>query len=435
MALITAGLATTLYSSLPVLDSPLRAALVLSVGLIALPQIQWNTERVMADNLVALLAVLAVLALARFLDTGGTGDAVLFALFAVGAILTKGNGLALLLTLPLAVVMLGRWSLLKTRAFWYIPLIVLVGGGPWSYWSAPLLSRFISRHIGLDNAATCFYSVARIVGPVLFTLAVIGFWSKVAEPLIRRRKPIETLWAVMGALLLSEVAFHVVVPSGGVESRHLLAVAVPLMLFLAAGIGWIAERLPAIAPLPWRAASLATIVLLIFAGRIFAIPHKDHRGFMELAHDLLAPEHRDQIILVSSTGEGEGMLVSELAMQASHRPQHVVLRGTKLLSVSDWEGTHYRTLQHDTGEVMALLQSIPVDIVVVDLDSPHPDMTAHQMLRDTLAAYPDRWQRIGEYPASSKPTIEVYKLIGSEKLPRGKIHLQLPYTLGRSIDK
>ncbi|MGD1098478.1 MAG: hypothetical protein ABSB35_41670, partial [Bryobacteraceae bacterium] len=398
-------------------------------------------ERVMADNLLALMAIFAALALARFLDTGRTLHAVLFAVFAVAGILTKGSGLAVLLAVPLSIAVLRRWALLKTRAFWYIPLIVLLGGGPWSYWSSGMLSRFISRHVGLDNAQSSFISLTNIVGPVLLFFAAIGFWAKVVEPLIshnnqaQRDKPTETIWAVMGTLVIGEVSFHSLIPSTGIEPRILIAAAAPLLLFLAAGIAWLAERLPTAIPLGWRNGSVAAIALLLFAGTTFAVPRKEHRGFMEVAHDLLQPEHRDQIILVSSTGEGEGMLISELAMQADHRPQHIVLRGTKILSESDWEGGRYHALQRDPAEVMALLQSIPVSIVVVDLDSPHPAMTAHQQLRDTLSVYSDRWQRIGAYPAGATPTIEVYKLIGSEKLPRGKIHFNLPYTLGRSIDK
>jgi hypothetical protein len=248
-----------------------------------------------------------------------------------------------------------------------------------------------------------------------------------------RPRGTDGVWVALAALLAAVVLFHIVTPSAGPESRYLIAVAAPLLLFAAAGVVYLAEFLPRSMPFGARVAIPALLALAIFFAQRFEIPQKPHRGFRELAHDLLGRED-DPVMLISSTSSGEGLLVSEVAMQAAHRFDHWVLRAGKVLAVSDWNADHYRPLQHSQAEVAAFLESIPVSLVVIDLDAPDPVVTHHQMLQDTLRARPERWRLLGRYPENA-PTIDVYEMLGSEKTPRGKIRVDLPYTLGRPIER
>ena len=89
---------------------------------------------------------------------------------------------------------------------------------------------------------------------------------------------------------------------------------------------------------------------------------------------------------------------------------------------------------------MARLQEIPVRFLVVDKTPGLKPVPHHQNLLKMLALYSDRWQLLGIYPqkiavTASNSRIEVYRLIGDESRPRGKIRLDLRYSLGRVIEK
>src|SRR5438876_10961990 len=113
MLATTAVLGATLYTVVLRALGSWLAGLAAAVLLVCVPLVQSFSGVLMADMLVALLSFWAVLMWARYMDAPSWRLAAAFALFSAATILTKGNGFALALVLPVAIVVCRRWDLMK----------------------------------------------------------------------------------------------------------------------------------------------------------------------------------------------------------------------------------------------------------------------------------------------------------------------------------
>jgi len=167
----------------------------------------------------------------------------------------------------------------------------------------------------------------------------------------------------------------------------------------------------------------------------FSIPRQRHHGFDEISQVVERPEYRNSVILVASEGDGEGMLIDEVAMREA-RPSHFILRASKMLGQGDWLGNHYVLTYHTPEEVMKFLDSIPVELVVIDHETGLANPPYFALLTQAIAAYPALWEHAGTYPQApgTGPTIDVYRLKSAAGRAPGKIRIEMPYTLGRSIE-
>src|SRR4029077_7855526 len=107
------------------------AGLAAGVLLVCVPLVQSFSGVLMADMLVALLSIWAVLTWARYMETPSWRLAVVFAFFSAATILTKGNGFALALVPPVAIVMCRRWDLMKRPSLYGLAILILVASAPW----------------------------------------------------------------------------------------------------------------------------------------------------------------------------------------------------------------------------------------------------------------------------------------------------------------
>jgi hypothetical protein len=438
MALIAAALAFTLARVIGG-EFGWVAGVCAGMTLLATRCVQTYTAMVMADNLCALMDFWAIIWLGRYFRTERRRDAVLFAAFAILAVLTKGNGIALALAPPIAMLITRRFRLLKTLNFWLPAGLVVAIAGPWQYVS----SRFLSgigevRHVSWSIGAAYVPMIVQILGPWLLPFVLVGIYDRIISPFAARA--VEGRWAAAAAMIPAFWLFHWLVPSSSAELRYVAALAAPVLMFFAAGVARVADMLPRRFPYPVRAWVLAVAAAGIFAGTSFAVPQKRSYGFSELADALVSmPNSASSVMLVSSEAQGEGMLVSEIAMR-DRRPGRVVLRATKILATVSWHGDHYEPRPPTPEEAQEYLERIPVQFLVLD-EMPGPFRYAHhQNLFRMIAMYPDRWQLLGVYPQKLHATaagsrIQIYQLKSLRNQPRGKVRLDLRYTLGRWIEK
>ena len=81
------------------------------------------------------------------------------------------------------------------------------------------------------------------------------------------------------------------------------------------------------------------------------------------------------------------------------RPGHFVLRASKVLANSSWIGKEYKLVYPTSAEMMRYLEEVPVGIVVIDNSVSRSDKVSHHaLLKQTLLAYPERWEPLGAYP-------------------------------------
>ncbi len=79
------------------------------------------------------------------------------------------------------------------------------------------------------------------------------------------------------------------------------------------------------------------------------------------------------------------------------RPGHIVLRASKVLASSSWVGKEYKLVYPTPTEMMKYLEEVPVGVVVIDNSGLRP-VEHHSVLKETLLAYRDRWELLGNYP-------------------------------------
>jgi hypothetical protein len=151
-------------------------------------------------------------------------------------------------------------------------------------------------------------------------------------------------------------------------------------------------------------------------------PLKHHYGFDQAAQNLVSnPRFAKSVLLVCGDPSGEGMLISEIAMRES-RPGHIVLRATKLLANSDWMRWNYKPLFSTQADTMQYVEGIPAGIVVFDREgrkSPHGSL-----LFEGIRQHPEKWDLLASY----EDDILVFRLIGHEGRPPGKIPIPVPST-------
>jgi Dolichyl-phosphate-mannose-protein mannosyltransferase len=397
---------------------------------LCIPVIQMYGRMIMADMPVAFFTVLATLIWAEFMTTGSRGAALRFGLCSAAAILTKGNGYALVFVPPVAILITRRWRLLVNRSLWLAVALIGVLTVPWNLYTRKLIVPTLQHPFGpqffLQGSAYYLENLLLLPGLAITALALIGLTVKVILPM---KSGVAPLWASAAALLVGNQLFHSLVPAG-FERRYLLGSVAILVLFMAAGIDWLASWVR-IGRMRRRdtVAILAALVAAVFFLNVFYIPTKRAYGFDEVARDILNnPAFAHSRILCSSGGDGEGLLIAEIAGREHPRPNHIVVRASQVLARMGWNGQHYRLLVHTPEDVERVLADIPADIVVVDR-TPELWFPPHQqLLLETLHRDP-RWRLAHIYPNERRPTtvpgarIELYEWTGAARAATGRLHL------------
>ncbi|MGE0591709.1 MAG: ArnT family glycosyltransferase [Vicinamibacterales bacterium] len=484
MSVLTALLATTIFAAcLRLGPVPSAFAALLFTGL---PLVQAQAGVIMADMLVALLALWATLALSRYVAEPSWGRSVAFILLASAAILTKGTAIALALVPPLTWLLLpGRRHLARRLDVWAMPVGVALLCAPWYLIAAAAAAEPVTDEVaalGLHNVGTKATQLYTHAGPVLLCAALIGLWaararrddtttgaaaggapgttapagvtatvpagpSGLSVPTAPRAGTAvaDPTWATLAALVAGQAIFQVTVGAAdGV--RHLLQVLAPLVMLAAAGItplaimlaGWLRRRLPAGAsarvPAPRAmeglvAAGALALVLIPRPANVsaFEVPRQ---GYARIAATIAEdPTLTHAVVLVSSDSIGEGATVAEMAIR-DRRPQHVVLRGSKVLSSSSWMGDNYHALFRSATELQDYLERARVALVVMDDTAGISDTPDRHQLRAALA---DETQWAASVPAPAG--VQLFRRRGALPATPGRAPLEIgmPHSWERDI--
>jgi len=311
--------------------------------------------------------------------------------------LTKGNGFALALVPPVAIVVCRRWDLMKRASLYGSAILILVTSAPWSIITSGLVVPTWQYQLTPGFVATASWflwsNLLRAPGILVSAFGLVGVWAKIVGPYRERR--VESVWGAAFAQIIAVWVFHAAVPAG-LQQRYLLASLGPWLMFAAAGVQWVSKRLSG-RMLPARAWSVVLGIAagVVFFTSVFEIPRKHRLGFQEVAEELTSnSEFRNSIIVCSSEGNGEGILVSEVAMREA-RPGHILLRASRMFAESDWNGRNYKLKIKTPAEIQRFLEEAAVDVVVLDLKPDH-GFEHHRQLLATIRE--PRWRRIAVYP-------------------------------------
>ncbi len=439
-ALLTALLATSIYWLVRRQYPPI-VALVSGAVFVLLPLVQVSTQMVMADGLVALLVFWATIAMIRYLESERTRYAVLFGIFAALAMAAKPNGLALVLLPPIAILITRRFYLLKRPALYYAAAIALVFGVPWDALSYKLMAPTMGPSAAVTPLQrlhpALFYGriLTTDFGWALLPFCVIGIVVFLVH--LRRGERTDLTLAGALALLLSVWIFHSAVST--IEARYMVSAMPAMILFSVAGFDWVVRRIrtPSVS-LATRSAVLGAIVVVLVIAQSFDVPRKPHWGLDQAAQFLLAnKDYAGAGFLIVGDARQEGAFVSEVVMH-DPRPDHFVLRSSKVLVDSTWFGTNYKYLYPTADGLRDFLDHAPISAVVLDTRAPEPNSDAAEQseyqLQQTVAqalASDQNWRQAEDFHPGGDRAVQIYTRIGAQ--PASDVQLTMRYTLGSNL--
>ncbi len=398
-------------------------AVAVGVGVLLSPLVLAGLAQLQADLPTALAMFLAALAFWRLLHHGRLRDGLLFGVAALVAIMTKGNAIALALLPPAAVLLSGRWRLLRRAGFWVPAAVILPVAGPWYALTYSWASAGFRYSYGAAYTALAAQFIAQtfweVFGPVLLILAAVAVAG------LARRRGDDLFTAVMLALVLATVVFQAVVPAA-LEPRYLLPAVAPMLLLAARGVWELATALgPHLRPALMRVAGPAMPVpalptpsmlappmpaLAVLAGALLlpllAVPTWTPAtgvGARALAAEVLRRlPASDPVLLVASDALGEGGLGSELVLHEGSVPRVTAARGSRLLGGGGYNNLQYQPRFAAPEEAMALVERLRIPMVALDR-TPAAGGWAHV---GQLAAMLDRpgagWDRVAQVAADGR---------------------------------
>lgn len=403
-------------------------AFLAGVVLLVSPPVLVYSRLVMAEVLLSWLCLETVLALVTWMETPGWSRAAWFAVWAALACLTKVTAAWLAPMTLLAILLSGRWKLLREPSFWAAGLAVGAMALPWYLLAPGALHQASPDHLGVistgaaaagkpvadslrllarsEAALRLFAVLWEWLGPFLLMglLGVIEFW--------RRRV---LIGPAVAASLAGMMMMRFLVLSTAFEERT----AMPVVALIVVGLGGLAlkfVRFPLVA---------GAAVAAYAAWSLTTTRPKDSREVEAAVQVALRPEYRDAVVMIVADAFQEGAFVAELALN-ERRPGHTVLRGSKLLARSTWNGNRYQLLVRNTSQTAELIDRIPVGLLVVDGD-PRDWKPPHiRLMAQTVEANPQRFRRLSQGP------LIVYEVKDYRSRPRGHVNFYM-YGLGRSI--
>ncbi|MFG1431114.1 glycosyltransferase family 39 protein [Xanthobacter sp. V2C-8] len=363
--------------------------------LMALPPLREATLVVGLDLPLALLMLWAGLAYAAFLERPDLRRAMLFGVLAAAAVLTKLTGVALLLLPALAVLLTGRFSLLRRGAFWLPLLPIVVLAGPWTIGTLPMVQAAAQAAPASPAFGTQARDAADGLGGVLALLAAagvvlvsVGAW---------RRRAGDLLPAVLAALVLAFVAALLVLargfglpPSGAASWLPLYA---PLVMLAAAG----GLRLVGLATSGWHTLAgllVALVMLLAAMPGLMTVVSKPALGLDAVAQTFLADTSRPPALLVLAGPDGEGALVAAVA-QRDRALRSFVVPARAAFTVPGPGPAAGAPLYETPEELMIGVDRLGVGYIAV---ADGGDAWLRERLEAAIAAHPERFRSLGSFP-------------------------------------
>jgi hypothetical protein len=408
MATMGAALGTTLSLFVRRVAGP-WLGLCSEILLLCLRPLRFGTTTMMVDTALTLLCLLATLALIRYFKTERLKDALVFGLLTSLAMLTKGNANDLVLVAALMLIVLRRYYLLRRKDLYLAGLIVALVGLPWQF-----LSFYMLKSADLIGSRGDFV-LAKATGylGILFEqlgpMAVVATAVFLIPRIVRTRWPFEIEIAGAGCLALAVYLFHSFAPVPGPDGRYMMGALPPLIFLFIAGVRLAAGALGTARS--WISYAAAALLILATPRDAWTVTKQDRLGIADAAQILRSSPNR--VILVDADATAEGAFVLSMAL-LDHRPEHIVIRSTKLMSENPWVSSVYHPRLTRPDEVKTVLDHVPVDAVLLDLTRPGWEQDSALLLR-ALRSDPANWVLTNDISVSPSAShhLQIFRNIGT----------------------
>lgn len=345
------------------------------ISVLLAPQILFSISLVMVDTMLAVWMLAAALAWAAFARRPGTARALLFAASAIGAILTKGNGIALA-ALPLFHAILMRsTSALRDRRAWLAAALVGLMTAPWYVVTYRIAAGGFVYHWGesYTERAVPYYlsSLFTILGP-------LGVAGVVGVLVVKKHGSDDSTLAACGALVLSLLAFQWLAPAA-LTTRYLIALVPAGMVLAACGLDSIVRSF-----VPrTRADVLVASFLLTNAAFGFRMPHLSPYGMNLVTKRIMQVHEANRFVLVAGNDHAEGALIAAFAAADPAR-KFYILRASQLLATTNFMGSIYHVRFPRSAQVATWLRHSGIGWVVIALPYGGPAMRHDEELLRVL---------------------------------------------------
>ena len=337
---------------------------------LALPTVREQTWRVMSDLLLAGFVFLAIRGLARYLNTGKLREALWLDSWTSLAILTKGTGWLLFVPIAAGPFIAGRKNVYATWSYSVAILLPCALSAPFFIWMNSLdlgyplwINIYLRRLIRISSGWPAGEWMACVL--VIFLVAGAIYRYLPREAL----RPDRTLGALLAFWCLTMVVFIKLLPITVELERYFLAFAAPGAYLIAGAMVSLERRLK---PRQYRYAPSLAVLLCAAALASIPIPLQSTTAFSRAVAAIPARRER-QIILVESDSAGEGAMIAARLAQDRDRSSHL-LRASKFLSRSDWNGDGYSALYTTPAAMRSALAGAGLDYAVLDTSAPsRPD--------------------------------------------------------------
>lgn len=361
--------------------------------LMVLPALRQATIVVGLDLPLALLMLWAALAYAAYLRSARLRHGLLFGLLASVAILTKATGLALLLLPPLAVIAIGRFGLLRARAFWWPLLLVVILAGPWTIGTFPMVqaARPLSAVPEAGRLAVLGGALFDQLGVVLSTLAAAGAVFAVIDGRRPGAPPLLTVLALLCLAFALVLSFE---PLAGPEV--LMPLYAPLLILAAAG----GLRLLGLLSASWTTLAgllVALVMLLAALPALMAEATKPVIGMDAVAQTFLADTSRPPAILVVADAQGEGALIAAVAQRDRARRSFVV-PARAALAVPGPGPAAGAPLYATSEDLIVGLDRLGIGYLAIAQTTGGAEGLLSRQMDAVLGAYSERFRLLGRFP-------------------------------------
>jgi 4-amino-4-deoxy-L-arabinose transferase-like glycosyltransferase len=389
------------------------AGLAAGIAVLASPGLMVQLGEVMVDTFLALWLLSAALSWAAFAARPGAGRAAVFAVCAIGAIMTKGSGLALAL-LPLLHAALVRDArpLLDRRA-WLAAAAIGATTLPWYWFTYRMAATGFNHGWGWDYTAEALPAFAKFFVAAIGAIGVIGFVAGAIGALRPRHGSADHPLAALVALVMVTMLFYAVVPAD-IVPRYVICVLPATMVVAAVGLARLLR--PLAGRLRGQSGMVVAALLLVDAATLVRVPHVTPFRTDLVASQILHAESFNPLVLVAGSGRAEGALIATFA-EADRNRRHFVLRGTQVLSSSTFMGEQYAPRFADTASVERWLADAGIGWVVVD-DSPGGATMEHnRQVLAIAASSPAGWDLV-ESHRTADGEMRLYRL--SKAMPSAR---------------
>lgn len=379
------------------------------VGLLLVsPLLQQAAAQTMSDLSSLAASLAALLFLTRFIEQP-SNRRLLAAAAAVGAaLLIKGTAVVLLPAAALAIAADRSW-----RRFRISPLLlagVLAAWLPaalWYRWQNSAGTIELRHWGGVMAASPWTIGYLPAAAGAGFTAIALG------GMLLARRQPV-ILCAAAGLIGFATTSYVV---RAFREPRHWIA-ALPLILLLALAVfAWLELRRR---PAAW---AMAAVCLALFP---FAFYRQPVRGFTALAAQLPRP---GRFLVSSPNGWSEGCFIAAVSL-TEPRPSSMVLRATKVLARTNWNGTRHTPLATEPEAVERLLDENSVGTVVAHTPTGEQPLFSHHDLLVRTVRESSSWKRCG-----AAGELEAYCRAAPARYAPKPLRIDLRQHIGRAIEE